>query len=653
MALIELGFDDIPAKFLSKLAQKRKEVRKLFGHNSQFFLTPRRIVIQFDKEKAKGDIGKNILDILMSVEYKTMRWKDAETKFVRPLRWILALDGDQITPIEIFGVKSDRKTFPHRTLEQKPIEIQNENEYFEKIKKEGKVEISHIERARKIGEFLKEKGISPDDYRELFEMAVFSTENPSFVEGEINQSGIPPKIAEDILVEQVFVFPKKQKTKKEGEEEGEREEEKEKEKENKKRNEFEFKNPKEVLKEYIGEEVYGFIAVIDNPSPDIDVVREGYKFVIDSRFDDARFYIKEDEKMKFSERIHLLENIVYNEKFGSFYDRSVFMSKICDFIQAKLGISSRDVLRRATMLCKADLTTGLIREFPEHQGYIGMIYALKDGESESISSAIYEHKIPEKQDDPLPKTEAGVILSLADKLIHIFISFITSLEVTSEEDPFGIRRAARNAIRLMIERKIDISLQELAEFIIPFFDEHMREKGMKHEEIVEKIGNALSFIQERVEFFLSENFPKDIVRGVLQRTFSPYDAYLRAKSLSETDFSSMFYVARRVRNIIEQAMKKGIFEILEDIPTPQNDAEKKLLEATLYLQEKHSEYMQSKEYEKFIKIFDEIKPVVDEFFNSVMVLTDNEYERKTRLTILYAIHSITDDFADFSLIEKR
>ncbi len=667
MALVELGFDEIPAKFLSKLTQQRKKARKLFGYNSKVLLTPRRIIIQFDKGKLKGELRQNLLDFISSVEYKSMRWKEGspEINFVRPLRWILALDGESVIPLEIFGVKSGRKTFPHRTKKMKKgktpttttkeeeekngIEIKNEEDFFGKMKDE-KIEVSHLERAKKIRDFLTQKGVSAEEYKELFEMAVFSTESPTLIEGELNQLGIPPKIAEDILTEQVFVFPKKtegetqKKEKKNGNEKEEGKEEEEKK---------ERKSVKDILRKYIGEEVRGFIAVLDNPSPDIDVVRESYRFVIDSRFDDARFYINEDKKKKFSERIHLLEGIVYNEKFGSFYDRAVFMSKICDFIHAKLGIGSRDVLRRATMLCKADLTTGLVREFPEHQGYIGMIYAMESGESDEVAIAIYEHRLPERQEDPLPETEAGVVLSLADKLTHIFVSFITSLEITSEEDPFGIRRATRNAIRLMIEKGIDINIAELADFILPFFDEHMRERGMEHNEIVEKINQALDFIRERVEVYLSEKFPKDIVRGVIARTLSPYDAYLRAKTLSSSDFSSIFYVARRAKNIIDQAMKKGIFEVLEEEPNPTEEVEKKLLDAIFLLHERREELLPSKRYEEFIGTFRDVRKVVDEFFNSVMVLSENERERKVRLTLLSALHSIIDEFADFSLIEKR
>ena len=661
MALVELGFDEIPAKFLSKLAQQRKKARKLFGYNSKVLLTPRRIIIQFDKGKLKGELRQNLLDFISSVEYKSMRWKggNPQINFVRPLRWILALDRESVIPLEIFGVKSGRKTFPHRTKKMKKekttitttkkegngIEIKNEGDFFEKMKDE-KIEVSHLERAKKIRDFLTQKGVSVEEYKELFEMSVFSTESPTLIEGELNQLGIPPKIAEDILTEQVFVFPKK--TKVEDQKSGEKNENEEENEEKEKRG-----SGKDILKKYVGEEINGFIAVLDNPSPDIDEVRESYRFVIDSRFDDARFYINEDKKKKFSERIHLLERIVYNEKFGSFYDRAVFMSKICDFIHAKLGIGSRDVLRRATMLCKADLTTGLVREFPEHQGYIGMIYAMESGESDEVAIAIYEHRLPERQEDPLPETEAGVVLSLADKLTHVFVSFITSLEITSEEDPFGIRRATRNAIRLMIEKEIDINIAELADFILPFFDEHMREKGMKHNEIIEKINQALEFIRERAEVYLSEKFPKDIVRGVIVRTLSPYDAYLRAKALSSSDFSSMFYVARRAKNIIDQAMEKGIFEVPEEEPTPTEEVEKKLLDAIFLLHERQEELLPSKRYEEFIGIFQDVREVVDEFFNSVMVLSENESERKVRLTLLSALHSIIDEFADFSLIEKR
>ncbi len=614
MPVIELGFDDIPPAYLKEISEKKNELRKNFGRDARIFLTPRRIIISAREEKIGNpdELVKKLIDIT-SVEYKKMRWlKGQNIAFVRPLRWILALSGEHIIPIEIFGVRAGRETKGHRALGNKKIQVESEAEFFTKLEQEGKVQFSHIERRRTIENFLRSSGVQKYNLH-LLDILTFSTEYVSFISAKISSDGIPPKIVQSILEDTVFVFPK---------------------------------NPPEDI---VHGKIDSFIAVVDNPYQDEEKVREGYLFVIKSRFDDARFYIKEDEKIPFGERVHILENIIYNELFGSFYDRSVFTSKIADFIYAQTGRGERTKLKRASMLYKADITTGLFREFPEHQGYIGMVYAIESGEDEEVAISIYESRLPEKHDDPLPSSETGTIISVADKLLHVFVSFISSLEITSEEDPYGIRRSARGTLRTIIEKNLDIKLDKLIEFLLPFFTEHLRGK-ISEDVIEERIKNAFSFLMERLENMLVEKFPVDIVRGVIRTTTSPYEAYLKAKALSENEFSDLFYVARRVRNIIEQASKKGIYDITEN-PYLETEVEKKLLEKAEHLAEK--ELVRRKMYSEFIAEFRELRKYVDDFFNSVMVLCDDIEKRKSRLTILTIVHNIIYEFADFSEIEKR
>ncbi len=615
MAIIELGFDDLPALYLIELSQKKKEFRKLFGHNSQYFLTPRRIIIKLDQYDQ--NIRTKILEFLYT-GYKSMKWAENQsTPFVRPLRWILSLDKDKLINLDILGVHSSNFTFSHRAIGNKKIFIQSEEEYFQKIRADGKVEFSHIERREKIRQILKDAGISEDETDDILDIQTFSTEFVDFIQEHVDSEGIPPKIAESIIRETLFLFPIKSKS-----------------------------------GSVLGDKVVGFIGIIDNPSADKEKVIQGYKFVIRSRFDDALFYIKEDRRIPFSQRIHELDKIVFNEKFGSFYDRAVFLSKIADFIQAKTGLSSRTKIRRASMLSKADITTGLFREFPEHQGYIGMFYLISEGEDEEVAKAVYEHRLPVRQGDQLPETETGIVLSVADKITHIITAFLTGIEVRSEEDPYGIRRAARGLLRILTELRIDVDFEELFNFLSPLIASHYTSKGIDFSEelISQKLNSALDFLKDRLEVFLSEKFKKDIVKGVIARCFSPYDAMLRVKALSENDFSSLFYVARRVGNILEQARHKGFLETV-DSPELKFEVEMKLLQEALELEK--SNLVEQKKYPEFVARFDGIRKVIDDFFNSVVVLTNNDAERKARLTILSILFHHINKFADFSEIEKR
>lgn len=608
--LIELGFDDIPSDYLKAISEKKKELRKNFG-NAVLYLTPRRIVMKFDSRY----FDRSKIIEFIRYPFREMRWIEGRPdSFVRPLRWILAFDGDRKVDIDLFGVSSSNFTFTHRALGNRKIYINSEEEYFKKIYEECRVELSHVKRREKIEKTITEFGVNPSDYQKLLDMAVFTTEFPDFISSDLDAGEVPPKIAEKILTDFVFVFP--------------------------------IRGEDSIL----GNKIKGFVAVVDNPQPDKEKIKEGYMFVIKSRFEDAEFYIREDEKITMSQRIHLLSDILYNENFGSFYDRAVFVSKIADFINARLSVCSRSDIRRAVMFSKADITTGLFREFPEHQGYIGMFYLIREGEDSNISYAVYEHKLPEKQEDPIPKTDLGKVVSLADKLAHVFISFVTGLPITSEEDPFGIRRAARSALRIILEAKIDIDIFELADFISPLLREHFEQKGLAVD-VERKVKDAASFILERLEVIFSESFKKDIVKGVLSRSFSPCDAYERIKVLSEHDFYPLFYVARRIKNIIDQAVSRGLLnqDKIGSIRIT-NDKEKEIMELNEKLQKE--DFIDSKRYLDFIKFFESAKNKVDDFFNSVVVLSENEEERNTRLSILLLLFSHIDSFADFSQIEK-
>lgn len=613
--IIELGFDDIPADYLKTISEKKGELRKRFGHGSAFYLTPRRIVLSVKTQTI------NVEDVLNFIrcQFREMRWREGvRDSFVRPLRWILALDGDRVLDLEIFGVRSSDFTFTHRAIGNRKIRIGSESEYLSKMRDECKVELSHVRRREKIEETLRNLGVDPQEYGRLVDMAVFTTEFPNFVVADIEVGDIPPKILEKIMTDFVFVFPIKAEKDGRGK---------------------------------LGSSIKGFIAVVDNPEVDEEKVRRGYTFVIKSRVEDAEFYIREDRKIPMSQRVGLLSDVIYNEKFGSFYDRAVFSSSIAEFICTATSLGKLAEVKKAVMLSKADMTTGLFREFPEHQGYIGMFYLLGEGEGEEISTAVYEHKLPERPEDPIPHTEIGKVVSLADKLTHVFISFVTGLPITSEEDPFGIRRSARAALRVMLEGKIDIDLEKLAEHVSPFIREHLERRGFEDIDVEGKIKEAVSFMIERAEVIFSDSFRKDIVRAVMRRTTSPYDAYQRIKVLSENDFYSAFYVARRVGNILEQAHSKGLISETKPLKIKiTDDREKQLLDVVNSLEE-HG-FLEKGKYDEFLDFLSSVREKVDDFFNSLIVLSNNEEERDTRLAILMRLFNKIDSFADFSVIEK-
>ena len=394
-----------------------------------------------------------------------------------------------------------------------------------------------------------------------------------------------------------------------------------------------------------------FICIANTKAKDMDIVKKGNERVLRARLDDASFYFKEDRKKKLSDRTNDLKGVVFQEQLGTLYDkvqRDISLtasSTLSPIIDAKSLVHAE----RAAYLCKSDLLTGVVGEFPKLQGIIGREYALLDGEKKEAADAIYEHYLPRFSGDELPKTNAGIVLSIADKIDNICGSFAIGLIPTGSQDPYALRRQGLGILQILLSKKIHISLIGLVESALSA----LKDKVKKIEDAKK---DALDFIRQRMDNLLtSEGYRYDIVDAVLTAKFDdPYDCFLRIQALNklkdETYFEPLMISFKRVINIVPKDFKGAVDEKALKEP-----AEKELFKAYKALKDDVSPLIKAYKYEDALKRISGLKKEVDAFFDKVLVMDKDEKIKGNRLGLLNEIGILFNIIADFSKIvtEKK
>ncbi len=545
--------------------------------------------------------------LILSIPFKkSMRWGEKRIRFGRPIRWILALYGDQVVEFEIDGIRSSSTSYGHRFLSPQPFTPQNLPEFITEL--EERFVVADIEKrkaiildgakdlARKVGGKLLED-------RELLEETANLTEFPYPILGFFEEEflSLPKEVPITVMKEHQKFFSVV-------DEEGN-------------------------LKNY-------FIGISNIKPPDETVVRLGYEKVLRARLSDALFFFNEDKKKRLEERVPQLEGIVFHEKLGTMLQKTVRLESLAPFISQKLGFNKKEESSRAAYLCKADLLTEMVNEFPELQGTMGKYYALLDGEKEEVALAIEEHYLPRFSGDRIAQTKTGIALCVAEKVDNLTGFIGVGLKPTGSADPFALRRNALGLIQTLIERELFLDLEDVVE----------RAKELYLEQGIdlnpENTKETLSFIKERLKGVLREKgFKSDTVEAVLSTVNDPYDAFLRAKAVEELrvnpEFEEVLVTMRRVVNIIPENFQPTPFE-------PEGEFERALFEKFRQLKEEISDKISQKDYKGALILIKELKPAVDAFFDNVMVMDKDEKIRNRRLSLLKTIADELNKLLDFS-----
>ena len=541
---------------------------------------------------------------------KAMRWNSSNAAFSRPIRWLLALLGGEIVPFEYANLMSGNTTRGLRFRNPEEFEVQSSTEYFAKLAEQGiilDVAERRAEIARQVSKLMEESNAAPVLPDDLLDEVTALVEAPTALRGEFEESHL--RLPADVLIS---VMKKHQRY-------------------------FPVQDAQGKLLPY-------FIAVRNGDGQSLDIVADGNAQVIRARFADAAFFIEEDLQHKLEESLPRLGTLTFQFKLGSMLDKTRRIEKLTDALLASLGIQGGDVeiARRAAKLCKADLVTHMVIEMTSLQGVMGRYYALHSGEKAEVAQAIYEHYLPRFAGDEQPRSKAGLAVSIADRLDSLSGLFAAGLAPSGTKDPFGQRRAAIGLIQELIGWDLDFDLANgLA----------LAASNQPVPTPTETQAACLDFITGRMRSYLIEveGFRYDVVDAVLavqQRNPAGVSRAVRALSerVSQPDWSTILPAYARCVRITREFKEQFIIHPDQFVET----AEKELFDAVMKATEAPRK---TGSVDEFFNVFIPMIPVINKFFDAVLVMAENPAVRSNRLGLLQKVAALAADVADFSKLE--
>jgi len=555
---------------------------------------------------------------------KNMYWREGKPeRFVRPLRWMVALLDSEVVPVEFAGITAGDVSYGHRILHgAAPVKIAKPAEYATTL---AKVFVSADVNARRqtIRKALDAvtravPGARWREDEELVETVTHLTEWPSVILGSFEPEYLT--LPEEVLV---TVMRDHQKY-------------------------FAVESADGKLAPH-------FLAVLNTQADAAgqEVIRHGNARVLRARFNDARFFWDYDQKIPLTDRVEMLKTVTFQKDLGSYFAKTEAVSRLCDalypVLQGRGFVLDRDSLMQAALLAKTDLTTELVKEFTELQGIVGGLYARAQGHTNATAFAIYSQYRPIGMNDVVPQTAEGQVHAIADKMNTIVDMFAIGLIPTGSKDPFALRRAANGVIKILAESSLPLVLSDLHVLAIS-------QSAYARSEATAAI--VKDFLLERVEFYLREakGYAYDIIKAVLLHTDDVRDIILRAEALTKMrgsdDFLAVCAAFKRMKNILLQAQEKKFLislpTAIPDFPagTPEWDlgSEIKLKAAAV------ENLAMGCAYEDALREIAQMRPILDRFFEEVMVMGDDAKLRADRLGLLNLTLIEFMRIADFSEI---
>ncbi len=409
------------------------------------------------------------------------------------------------------------------------------------------------------------------------------------------------------------------------------------------------------------------------------IVRHGNERVLRARFNDARFFWNTDQKLTLKDRVAMLKSVTFQKELGSYCDKALRTQHLGSTLSAIITdfhpTLRQGVVYKAALMAKCDLTTELVKEFTELQGIIGGLYLVHQAErmeipadsARAIGQAIYDQYKPASMEDDVPRSLEGAVLAIADKADTIAGMFALGMIPSGSKDPFALRRAANGIVRTLIEHNIPISLRAIMADALRQYKGTEAESHFKAVADYEK--NVAAFFRERLEFYLREarGFAYDVTNAVLASSAdNVVDALARAEAVAKVrgseDFDAIAASVKRIKNILRQATEAGKYAppaaggpSVGPYPPPDNEAERVLAAQTAALATSTAELCKQKRYDEALAELATIRRPLDDFFDKVMVMVDDEAVRSSRLNLLTTVAATFQSIADFSEVvtEKK
>ncbi|MCM3596267.1 glycine--tRNA ligase subunit beta [Metabacillus idriensis] len=678
--LLELGLEELPARFVTdamnqlslKTTNWLKEKNISFGEVN-VFSTPRRLAVQIEgvaakqediEEEAKGPAKKIALDgdgnwskaavgfsrgqgasvddiffkEIGGIEYahvqkfikgketkelltdlreiitgltfpKNMRWGSQELRFARPIKWMIALYGQEVIPFSITGVQTGKETRGHRFLGSDQV-INHSSEYEKSLlsqfviaspvkRKEAILtQLHHIEEENKWN--------IPID-KDLLEEVTNLVEYPTALFGKFEEEylSLPEEVLVTTMKEHQRYFP--------------------------------VKNAEGELLPY-------FVTVRNGDHNHIENVARGNEKVLRARLSDAAFFYNEDQKLVISDNVKKLDKIVFHEELGSTGDKVRRMTSLSQILAERFSVSSEEKTHvlRAAEICKFDLVTHMVYEFPELQGIIGEKYARAFGEAEEVAAAVNEHYMPRHAEDSAPASTAGAIVALADKLDTIAGFFSIGVIPTGSQDPYALRRQASGIVQILLAKKWTISLDELFDLALAPFNEIDQNK-VKNE--------MLAFFKMRVKHVLDEKKIRyDIIDAVLgsgqmELTAIMEKAAVLEDAAKEESFKGIMEAFARVQNISKKGTGAAVNPELF-----KNKEEQELYDQYMQVKDDYEANTAAGEYHAAFAALRSLQPFIQSYFNETMVMAEDEVLKNNRLGQMKQLAALIESFANMDAV---
>ncbi len=542
---------------------------------------------------------------------KSMRWMDLENTFARPIHWILALFDGKVIPFQIGNVSSGNISQGHRFMSPGSFQVKDLADYLRRLKNsfvivnpEERKEFILAEVTKAAGEI--SGSILPD--ADLLQTVAHLVEYPVALRGSFAREFL--SLPREVLISAMREHQRYFST--------------------------------------IGANgaLLPFFVTVSNTKPrDPNVVIRGNERVLQARLSDAEFFFVEDQKVPLMQRLEGLKKVVYHSKLGTSYEKVMRIASLADLLASRIDPSLDETAKRAALLCKGDLITGMVGEFPSLQGVMGGVYARLSGEKEEVALAISEHYLPIGAGGPLPTSKAGAILSIADKLDTVVGCFGVGLIPTGTADPYALRRQTLGIINIILDKRYSLSLGDLVENSLNFL------AGKIERPIPEIKADVLDFFRGRMQNLLTaRGLSPDEVEAAMAAGFDDLvDLEERTQALhelkKEPDFELLAVACKRVVNIAKSHQPGTVNPELFE-----NPVEGRLFEAYKKILQAAGERIIQKDYRSALKELSLFRQPVDEFFDGVMVMAEDDRVKANRLSLLAYIAQLFFRIGDFSKI---
>lgn len=545
---------------------------------------------------------------------KRMRWGSNDMEFVRPVHWVVLMHGENVIDAQIMGLKTSAKTFGHRFHAPAEITLQKASDYKKELRTQGFVLADFEERKQKIKQQVIAAATGLDAVavldEDLLDEVAALNEWPIAVAGEFEKVylDVPSEALIKTMQDNQKYFP--------------------------------VKDTDGELKNY-----FITISNIDSKSP--EKVKQGNERVVRPRLADAKFFWEQDQKQPLASFNAALENVVFQKQLGSIAEKTRRVAKLAEHISAQLDANS-EYVQRAALLSKCDLMTDMVGEFASLQGVMGKRYAQVAGEAEEVAMALDEQYKPRGASDDTASTTTGQILSISDKLDTLVGIFAIGQKPTGEKDPYALRRASLGVLRTIIERQLDLDLKSLISVSAKLLEDKVDVSKVEQE--------VFDYILERLRaYYLDRDIMPDVFDAVSALSPSrPLDFDKRIKAVTAfrqlSAAESLAAANKRVGNILKKSAVKEIVAVDEKLLS--EDAEKNLYQVLNSLSQTVEPMFDAGDYESALSQLSSLREPVDAFFDSVMVMADDEAIKNNRIALLSTMNQLFLRAADLSRLHQ-